>query len=165
MDKIVAPIQAQDKGPAVANLQQAMLFIVEKKQFSPADHSLDQWKQVMSDESAQQLFGQRTLQLLLALLPELHLPAAEFVTPAVADALNTVLQDLGAFAPGPTPTSTAQPAPTSGQWEYQMISVANATELLSQANTQGMHGWELVGVVVDTARPDKYVGFLKRKKQ
>ena len=29
-----------------------------------------------------------------------------------------------------------------------MISAANATDLLSQANTQGTQGWELVGVAV-----------------
>jgi hypothetical protein len=33
------------------------------------------------------------------------------------------------------------------------------------ANTQGTQGWELAAVVVDTSRPDKYVRFLKRKKQ
>jgi len=75
---------------------------------------------------------------------------------ALADALNNVLQDLGAFTP---------PTPTGDQWEYQMISAANATDLLNQANTQGTQGWELAAVVVDTSRPDKYVGFLKRKKQ
>ena len=46
-----------------------------------------------------------------------------------------------------------------------MIFAANATDLLSQANTQGTQGWELVGVMVDSSRPDKYVGFLKRKKR
>jgi hypothetical protein len=65
----------------------------------------------------------------------------------------------------PTPTSTPQPSPTGDQWEYEMISAANATDLLNQANTQGTQGWELSGVAVDTSRPDKYVGFLKRKKQ
>jgi len=68
-------------------------------------------------------------------------------------------------ATSPTPIPTAQPSPTGEQWEYQMISAANATDLLSQANTQGTQGWELVGVVVDRSRPDKYVGFFKRKKQ
>jgi hypothetical protein len=65
----------------------------------------------------------------------------------------------------PTPTPSPQPSPTGNQWEYQMISAANATDLLSEANMQGTQGWELAGVVVDTSRPDKYVGFLKRKKQ
>jgi hypothetical protein len=67
--------------------------------------------------------------------------------------------------PIPTPITTPQPSPTGDQWEYQMISAANATDLLNQANTQGTQGWELAGVAVDTSRPDKYVGFLKRKKQ
>ena len=65
----------------------------------------------------------------------------------------------------PTPPLTPQPSPTGGQWEYQMISAADATSLLNQANTQGTQGWELAGIVVDTNRSDKYVGFLKRKKQ
>jgi hypothetical protein len=68
-------------------------------------------------------------------------------------------------ATSPTPIPTPQPSPTVDQWEYQMISAANATDLLNQVNTQGTQGWELAGVVVDTSRPDKYVGFLKRKKQ
>jgi hypothetical protein len=155
MDKIVAPIKAQDKGSAVANLQQAMLFIVEKRQLTPANRTLASWKDSVSGEIANQFFGQRTLQLLLALLPALHLPGADFITGPVADALNNVLQDLGAFTP---------PSPTGDQWEYQVISAANATDLINQANTQGTPGWELAGVVVDTSRPDKYIGFLKRKK-
>jgi hypothetical protein len=65
----------------------------------------------------------------------------------------------------PTPTPRPQPSPTGNQWEYQMISADNTTDLLNQANTQGTQGWELSGVVLDASRPDKYVGFLKRKKQ
>jgi len=65
----------------------------------------------------------------------------------------------------PTPTPTPQPSPTGDQWEYQMIFATNATDLLNQANTQGTQGWELASIAVDTSRPDKYVGFLKRKKQ
>jgi hypothetical protein len=75
---------------------------------------------------------------------------------------------LGQPNPSTTPTSTSIPQPSpaaGGQWEYQMISAADATSLLNQANSQGSQGWELAGVVVDTARPDKYVGFLKRKKR
>jgi len=69
------------------------------------------------------------------------------------------------FLEQPSPTPSPQPSPTGDQWEYQMISAANATDLLNQANAQGTQGWELAGVAVDTSRPDKYVGFLKRKKQ
>ena len=65
----------------------------------------------------------------------------------------------------PTPTPSPQPSPIGNQWEYQVISAEDTTDLLNQANTQGTQGWELAGVAVDTSRPDKYVGFLKRKKQ
>jgi hypothetical protein len=76
MDRIVAPIKAQDRGSAVANLQQAMLLIVEKRQLSPANRTLAEWRQALATDSAQQLFGQQTLQLLLALQPALVLPVA-----------------------------------------------------------------------------------------
>ena len=77
------------------------------------------------------------------------------------------IQFLGQPTPATSasPTPTAQPSPTGEQWEYQIISAANSTDLVNQANTQGMQGWELAGVAVDTSRSDKYVGFLKRKKQ
>jgi len=64
--------------------------------------------------------------------------------------------------PGPTPPG---PTPQSGQnWEYKLITSTTAPDLLTQANDLGGQGWELVSVVVDTTRPDKYVGYLKRKK-
>src|SRR6516164_6536535 len=55
------------------------------------------------------------------------------------------IQFLGQPTPATslTPTSTAQPSPTGNQWEYQMISAENTTDLLNQANTQGTRGWEL----------------------
>ena len=58
-----------------------------------------------------------------------------------------------------------EPSPTGDEWEYQMISAMNPTELLNQANTQGAQGSELAGFAVDMGRSDKYVGLLKRKKQ
>jgi hypothetical protein len=45
-----------------------------------------------------------------------------------------------------------------------MITASTATDLATRANTLGTQGWEMVGVVLDTTRPDKYVGYLKRKK-
>src|SRR6266566_8398296 len=117
MDKIVAPIRTQDKGPAVANLQQAMLFIIEKRQLTPANRTLASWKDSLSGEIANQLFGQGTLQLLLGLLPALHLPGADFITGPVADALNKILDDLGAFTPPPTPPPPPPP-PSPGPTQF-----------------------------------------------
>ena len=157
MDKIVAPINPQDKGSAVANLQQAMLFIVEKKQFNPADQSLDQWKQVMSDELAQQLFGQRTLQLLLALLPALHLPAEELVTPQVAVALNYILQDLGGFAPVPppfrpvvrlAPVPSPTPAPFMVHGQVRQADFSLFVGAVVQASDKDLRSEELLGQAI-----------------
>jgi hypothetical protein len=80
-------------------------------------------------------------------------------------AIQFLGQPTPAASPSATPTTTPQPSPTGIQWEYQMISAATATDLLDQANAQGTQGWELASVVIDSSRPDKYVGFLKRKKQ
>ena len=66
--------------------------------------------------------------------------------------------------PGPTPVPGPPPSPSGVQWEYQMIRAANASDLISQANALGAQGWELVSVVLDSSRPDKYVGYLKRKR-
>jgi len=68
--------------------------------------------------------------------------------------------------PQPTPPQPVPPQPSVGgvQWEYQVITSTTASDLGQQANTLGAQGWEMVGVVLDTTRPDKYVGYLKRKK-
>ena len=65
--------------------------------------------------------------------------------------------------PGPTPPGPT-PQPTGQNWEYKLITSTTAPDLVNQANDLGGQGWELVSVVVDTTRPDKYVGYLKRKK-
>lgn len=68
--------------------------------------------------------------------------------------------------PQPTPPQPVTPQPTGAavQWEYQVITANNAADLAQQANALGAQGWEMVGMVLDTSRPDKYVGYLKRKK-
>ncbi|HWY67785.1 MAG TPA: hypothetical protein VNX88_03920 [Terriglobales bacterium] len=66
--------------------------------------------------------------------------------------------------PGPGPGPGPTPQPTGQNWEYKLITSTTAPDLLNQANDLGGQSWELVSVVVDTTRPDKYVGYLKRKK-
>jgi peptidoglycan hydrolase-like protein with peptidoglycan-binding domain len=99
MDKIIRPIRAQDHGALVANLQGALLFIVRKRGLTPAGLSLDRWQQELSTELATQSFGTGTSRLLLGLLTSLNLPRAEFVDEPTAQALNRILDGLGAFSP------------------------------------------------------------------
>src|SRR5439155_24932493 len=72
----------------------------------------------------------------------------------------------------PTTTSPAEavpPAcrtvPSGPRWKYRLITSSTTEALLSQANSSGSQGWEMVGVAVDPYRPDRFVGYLKRLKQ
>lgn len=62
----------------------------------------------------------------------------------------------------PEPNPTPSPNPTGQKWEYKLTSADTAEHLLSNASDLGTQGWELVSVALDPARPDKYVGYLKR---
>ena len=104
METIVPPIRPQDQGPAVGNLHEALLFIIEKRQLTPSNVSLAQWKEVVAGEMATQSFGERTKRLFAAVIADLHLPHADFVNEAIAARLNALLDELGAF-PSPSPAS------------------------------------------------------------
>jgi hypothetical protein len=55
--------------------------------------------------------------------------------------------------------------PASPSWQYTMITAESTDKLLTSANALGAEGWEMVSVVVDTNRQDRYVGYLKRPKK
>jgi hypothetical protein len=97
MNEIIPPIRPHDHSPAVTNLEEALLFIVEKRHLGPAGLSLARWQQDLSTETATQSFGTGTSRLLASLRTELHLPDGEFVNEETAEALNQQLAELGAF--------------------------------------------------------------------
>ena len=85
MERITPPIRPQDQGPAVVNFQQAMLFIIEKRQLSPQGLSLAQWQQTISSEMAAQSFGEVTKRLFVGVLQGLApSPTSDFVNEAIA---------------------------------------------------------------------------------
>jgi ABC toxin N-terminal region/Neuraminidase-like domain len=104
MERIIPPIRPQDQGPAVANFQEALLFIVGKRHLSPQGLSLTQWRQTISSEMAAQSFGEGTKRLFAGVLQALHLPTSDFVNEAIAERLNSLLEELGAFS-GPGSSS------------------------------------------------------------
>src|SRR5438128_676508 len=109
MKRIISPIRPQDQGPVVANLQEALLFIVEKRQLSPLGASLTQWREGLSAEIAAQSFGERTRHLFAGVLTNLDLPATEFVHEAIAESFNHLLDELGAFTPVVPPPPPPEP--------------------------------------------------------
>ena len=58
--------------------------------------------------------------------------------------------------------ATGAGAEVSPVWQYTMITAESGDKLLTSANALGAQGWEMVGVAVDTNRPDRYVAYLKR---
>jgi len=64
-----------------------------------------------------------------------------------------------------SPGRGASEAPAGSGWEYTMITADSTDKLLTSANALGAEGWEMVSVVVDTTRQDRYVGYLKRLKK
>jgi len=66
----------------------------------------------------------------------------------------------------PTRATEAAATGTLGpHWQYTMITANSADKLLASANALGSEGWEMVSVAVDTNRPDRYVGYLKRPRK
>ena len=59
--------------------------------------------------------------------------------------------------------ATPQAGAIAAVWQYTLISSDSADKLLASANALGAQGWEMVSVAVDTNRPDRYVGYLKRR--
>jgi peptidoglycan hydrolase-like protein with peptidoglycan-binding domain len=109
MNKIIPPIRLQDQGPAVANFQEALLFIVEKRQLTPGNLTLAQWRQNTASEMAAQSFGPNTRRLFAGVLTALSLPNADFVDEPTAARLNQILETLGAFPPPLPPPSDGFP--------------------------------------------------------
>src|SRR5882757_9824136 len=101
MERIIPPINPQDRGPAVLNLQNAMLSILHKRNLTLDNRSPDQWKESLSGEKQTETFGNETQALLAALVASLNLSPAEFVNAQVAEALNQILEGMGAFNGAP----------------------------------------------------------------
>jgi len=92
MNKILPPIRLQNQGPAVANFQEAVLFIVDKRQSSAQGLSLAQRRQTLTAEIAAQSFGELTGCPLVGLLTDLPLPSPDFVNEPIAERLNQTLE-------------------------------------------------------------------------
>ena len=71
MERIISPMRPQNDGFAVANLQAALLFIIDRAQLTPSNLSLAQWQRAAANEMAAQSLGERTKRFLQLSLPSL----------------------------------------------------------------------------------------------
>ena len=111
MEPIIAPIKAGDTGAAVANLQDALLALLEQKKILqppgttglPTADELQKLTEGLKQERDQSRFGKATQQLIIDFQVQQGLPGNVRdlgVEEKTADKLNELLKDIGAFDGG-----------------------------------------------------------------
>ena len=102
MQRIAPPIRTHDRGDAVGNLQQALVFLVRARREPVGGMDADGWQRALDTEMHEATFGGRTLGLLNELQRVLQMPVSEIIDEEQARRLNQELERLGAFdAPAP----------------------------------------------------------------
>ena len=99
MNKVAAPITPGEAGPAVANLQDALLLLVESgRLIIDDDREKTTLLRSLARERKRQIFGDDgTLSLVRMLQSQHGLGEGGEVDRATADVLNKLLEDLGAL--------------------------------------------------------------------
>lgn len=115
MESITAQIKNGERGSAVANLQTALLFLLEKAPAIVPDTERSSLIDGLRRERAGQTYGDITSKAVLLFQrttkKQFQLRATGNVDKPTAVALNSMLKPLGAFDASVTPTLPAQPAP------------------------------------------------------
>ena len=110
MNKITYPLKPRQKGNAVANLQEVLLYILQHKRnlltprpvMSHVPHPPD-WQKLESElrrEQKKRYYGKTTKWLVTNLQYHLHLPSTGEVDEATADAINALLEEWGLLENG-----------------------------------------------------------------
>jgi hypothetical protein len=97
MTKITFPLKPQAHGPAVAALQDALIFLIDKAQLQAPAADLAAFRAGVARERTQSAYGDTTRKV-VGVFEEMHrLPVTGEVDEATAKALNDLLDELGAF--------------------------------------------------------------------
>jgi len=109
MNKITYPLKPRQRGDAVANLQEVLLYILKHRRNLLAPRpvmthvSRPDWKKVESglrEERAKRYYGKMTKWLVANLQYHLDLPATGTVDEATAEAINALLEEWGLLENG-----------------------------------------------------------------
>jgi hypothetical protein len=94
MKPVISPLKSGDHGPDVANLQGALLLLIDKGliQLSPADAKL--FKNLLSQEQQGQAYNGGTFKAVVIFQQQHHLQPTGAVDAPTADAFNQILKDL-----------------------------------------------------------------------
>lgn len=99
MQRIIAPLQSGDRGPTVANLQDALQLFLDRRLLLANDEGARQeLSTLLRRERAEQSYGKATVKLVSIFQEEQRIqPQREFgnVDDRTAEAMNRLLQELG----------------------------------------------------------------------
>ncbi|MCU0543437.1 MAG: neuraminidase-like domain-containing protein [Oscillatoriaceae cyanobacterium Prado104] len=100
MSPITFPLRLGDKGSAIVNLQNGLLFLLRRQWFKLDPREQQKLEKVLLEEQQRQFFSDNaTYQLLKRFWEQTGIqPQIEGVDRATAEALNKVLKELGAFS-------------------------------------------------------------------
>ena len=110
MTPIIAPLAARMKGAAVANLQEALLWLIDRGALLRDDEAARrEYSPGLRRELAAATFDSATSKVTERFQREHHLRPTGSVDGPTADALNARLRELGAFTEVPRPPVPPQP--------------------------------------------------------
>lgn len=97
MKPVISPLKSGDHGADVANLQEALLLLIDKGriQLSPTD--VQSFKNQLSQEHQDQTYQGGTVKVVANFQQQQHLQQTGTVDAPTADALNQILKGLGAL--------------------------------------------------------------------
>lgn len=103
MNKIISSLRSRMQGPTVADLQDGLQLLLDRGMLLADDEGLRRdLSAALRNERAEQTFGGATGKLVGRFQVERHLQASGAVDEPTAGALNSLLEELGAFGPAGT---------------------------------------------------------------
>ena len=110
MNRITAGLQSGSQGAEVANLQDGLLLLLDRRVLDLPDADADQLAGGLKRERRTSTFSDVTAKVIGLFRERRGLPPADaLVDEATAKALNTALAELGAFDPDPRPVDPVDP--------------------------------------------------------
>src|SRR5687768_1534679 len=99
MNKIIFPLRLQMQGAAVGDLQDGLRLMLDKDTFGLSDERRQALKDRLAGDRAQSTYGQSTSSVVKLFQQQRQLEQSGAVDEPTAKALNTALEELGAFTP------------------------------------------------------------------
>ncbi|MBD1847608.1 hypothetical protein H6F89_30255 [Cyanobacteria bacterium FACHB-63] len=103
MRPIVHPLNPNDHGPEVFNLQDGLLLLLSRRVIQVSDSDLPGYEEAVRNEQREQTYGEYTAKVVRIFREQNGLESFDAVDERTASLLNRILKDLGALGSDPMP--------------------------------------------------------------